>query len=150
MFNLLALPTVPTRRRRHYGRHTSRRTVPDVWTAPARDAPLRPSPPHKIRRVFIASRLSVDFDAGLRIGGPIRRAVCQQAGEPNPRNSKARQWRAVQSGVNRGISSPKQGRLSPKSDPKSSGKRTSVNGSFCADFRPLPAGYPQPPRSEQP
>jgi hypothetical protein len=44
---------------------------------------------------FVTSRLWIDFEAGLRMGAPIRRVVCQQAGEQNPRNSKARQWRAV-------------------------------------------------------
>jgi hypothetical protein len=54
-----------------------------------------------------------------------------------PRNSKARQWRAVQSGVNRGISFLQQVRISPKSAPESSGKNTlPLSGTFAPIFGP--------------
>ena len=57
-----------------------------------------------------------------------------------PTNSKARQRRAVQSGVNREFRVVAN-RLSPKTRSNASEKYIFANGLFCAEFRPSPGGW---------
>ena len=94
--------------------------------------PFRPSPgitgaaffslPKRIEK-FIWTRIGERFT--LRIcAARLPRVPFPTQETAKPRNSKARQWRAVQSGVNRAISFLWRDRPSPKSAPKSSGKTT--------------------------